>query len=382
MRKTLLRLHLAAGLAAGLVLLFMASTGILIAFAPQLAAWAESGSSRASSAAGAPALPPSALATHAAAALPPGKLVGLAFRNEPGAAVFAATGKAGGVWLDPATGAVLGESSRLRAWMAALEHWHRWMGEEKRGKWLTNASALLLIFLVPSGWLLWIPLRRSGWKRAFLPCPKPKSLAGSRNLHRTLGFWSGAALLIIGTTGAVMAYGWAEAGLYALAGDKAPPKRAGPTRAAQGEKAPAVWEAAAFDPLFAASVAKAPGWTTITLRPPRETGKPATAQIEEKGFLYFPRRSRLNADAVTGAPGKFEPWRDQSKGQRWRASITPLHTGRGFGWPGQSAAALAALSLLLLSWTGLKLGLNRLRRPKPAKSTQPPVPEHVAEGGR
>ena len=383
MRKTLFWFHFGAGLAAGLLLLFMACSGMLIAFAPQITAWAELVPSRAASPTEAAPLPPSTLATRAAEALPGGTLGGLAFQSEPRAAVFASAARGGGgIWLDPATGAVLGASSRARAWLADVEHWHRWMGESKRGKQFTHASALFLLFLVPTGWLLWIPRGRSAWKRAFLPNLRLKSYAGYRNLHTTFGFWSGAGLLIIGLTGAVMAYPWAERGLYGLAGDKAPPRRAedaGRRPGGKGPSAAANWNPTGLDSLWSDARRKAPDWKAITLRPPRETGKPATAQIEERGFASFPRRSRLSADPETGAPGKWEPWSAQGKGQRWRGAITPLHTGRGFGWPGQAAAALAAFSLAFVTWTGILLGIRRIRRPKLANSAQVQLVEQVAE---
>lgn len=363
MRKIFFWFHFGAGLAASLLFLFMACSGMLIAFAPQITAWAERGPSRAASSADAPGLPPSALATRASEALPGGPLGTLTFKRDPAAAVFASAAKGGkGIWLDPATGAVLGTSSRARAWLTDVEHWHRWMGESKRGKQLTHASTLFLLFLVPTGWLLWIPRGRAAWKRAFVPNLRLMSYAGYRNLHTTIGFWSGAGLVVIGLTGIIMAYPWAERGLYALAGEKAPARRAesaGPRPGRKPSASAPSWNPASLDSLWVDAHRKAPDWNAITLRPPLETGKPVMAQIEEKGFLSFPRRSRLSADAATGASGKFEAWSALTQGQRWRAAITPLHTGRGFGWAGQTAAGMAAFCLTLVSWTGILLGIKR-----------------------
>lgn len=151
-----------------------------------------------------------------------------------------------------------------------------------------------------------------------MPDLRLKSHAGYRNLQTTLGFWTGAGLLVIGVTGAVMAFPWAERGLYALAGEKAPARRAEGAGLRPSGKPPAA----------------APAWNPTAL-------------------------DSLWADAR----GKVPDWSAQSQGQRWRAAIS-------------------AFCLALVSWTAILLGIRRLGWPKRSKSTQVQVTELVAEAKR
>jgi uncharacterized iron-regulated membrane protein len=110
---------------------------------------------------------PDSLYVSAAAAFPGARIESIAFSADPKAAVQVGFAEGqGGVFLDPRSGAVLGKTSRLRDYFLTVEHWHRWMGEAKRGEFLTHAAALALAFMVLSGWCLWIP-RRKGSKAAW-----------------------------------------------------------------------------------------------------------------------------------------------------------------------------------------------------------------------
>jgi uncharacterized iron-regulated membrane protein len=369
-RKILFLTHLGAGLIAGAILFSMACSGVLMTFAPQLTSWAEHGASRARTPADAPPMPPGALMAKAREAFPDARLESLTLGSLPGTAALAGFGRSEkGAFLDPASGEVLGRTSGLRSAFLAIEHWHRWMGEEKRGKALTDASPLALLLLLSSGIRLWLPrrLNRASLKRAVLPDPELEGRAGYRNLHMSIGFWSGSLLLVIALTGAVMAYPWAERVLFAMAGSQAPARKENPPRKEGGEKAkpgkkpeaPAV-AAEALDSLWAMAGAKEPGWRTLTIRFPQKAGMPLAGALESPGFAEFTRRSRLSVDAASGALAKWEPYGGMDAGKKVRSWILPLHTGRGFGIPGQILAGWAALGLAGLVWTGMFLGVGRV----------------------
>jgi uncharacterized iron-regulated membrane protein len=172
-------------------------------------------------------------------------------------------------------------------------------------------------------------------------------------MHMTFGFWSGIFLLILGLSGSIMGYRWAEGLLFSIAGNGDGSRQGGDGKAEDG------FSVAALDSLMRGASEKAPDWRMVTIRLPRKSGAPATAMIEEPGWLEFPHRSRLAADPVSGALMEWEPYAKQSAGKKWRSWMMPLHTGRGFGIVGQCVAAFAAFSLALLVWTGLSLGLRR-----------------------
>jgi uncharacterized iron-regulated membrane protein len=412
-RKILFWSHLAAGFIAGAILLFMASTGMLLAFAPQLIEWSEGSVSKVEAAPGAVRLPPSRILEAAGSAFPEARFESLLLKADPTAAALIGFPKGeGGLYLDPYSGALSGKTSALRGFFRDVEHWHRWMGDSKRGEFLTHAAAPLLLFMVLSGWLLWIPRR---WNRTILraslvPDSGLRGKARDRNLHFTFGFWSGSLLLIISLTGSVMAYRWAEGLLFNLAGSEAPrppggkggegggrggfgaggigreglgkdgPGKEGSAgrEGREAQRGPAAFDPVAADSLFRAATEKAPEWKSILLRAPQRNGAPATAMIEEKGFMDFPRRSRLSADAGSGEIRKWEPYADQEPGRKLRSWMTPIHTGRGFGVAGQCLVALAAFSLALLVWTGIALGARRIKCRGALKPEPLPTPPTAA----
>ncbi len=128
------------------------------------------------------------------------------------------------LYVDPATGKVLGEASRsTRNFFSTVERIHRSLGSEMRsgrGRPITGACNLLFLFLVVSGFYLWFPkkwllqyIRPAIWFRGGL-----RGRAREWNWHNTIGFWSAIPLFFIVLTGVIMSYQWANNLLYQLTG--------------------------------------------------------------------------------------------------------------------------------------------------------------------
>ncbi len=71
-------------------------------------------------------------------------------------------------------------------------------------------------------------------------------------------------------------------------------------------------------------------------------------------------RSQLTVNARTAAVVKWEPYDQQSRGQKWRGWVRFGHTGELAGLPGQIAAGVACVGGAFLVYTGLALALRRL----------------------
>ncbi|HEY9284352.1 MAG TPA: PepSY-associated TM helix domain-containing protein, partial [Pyrinomonadaceae bacterium] len=137
LRKIIFWCHLSAGVLAGVVILVMSVTGVLLTYERQIIAWAD---------------------TRGYEVSPPG-----------GAApAEVGYGRDGAIFLNPYTGEVLGEGSRrTRAFFQTVTDWHRWLGAngERRawGRAVTGACNLAFLFIVASGFYLWWPRK---WTRA------------------------------------------------------------------------------------------------------------------------------------------------------------------------------------------------------------------------
>lgn len=385
-RKALFWAHLAAGLAAGVVILSMAVTGILMAYEPQLTAWAEQDRRKVAVPEGAVRRPLDRLLEKAVEETRKGRPSNMTIGSDPSASVAVSFGKAGGnLYLDPYTGSVLGGDSRLHAFLRGVEQWHRWFAVRDFGKPVTGAANLGFLFLVVSGLYLWFPRRpsRAAFKAVAVPGLKLKGRARDWNWHNAAGFWASALVLTTTLTGAIVSYRWASDLVHVLTGNEPPPRpkeegaRAGAgkdkqERGREGRRAEAA-PMASLDTVFAKAASKVPGWAAITLRLPQKPGGPLTAQIAMPGHAGKYARSLLTFDAATAEERKWEPFADQNLGRKLRAMVVPLHTGRVAGPLGQTLALLSAAAALLLTWTGFAMAWRRFTNPKP------PRPEHAPD---
>ncbi|HEX7150897.1 MAG TPA: PepSY-associated TM helix domain-containing protein [Thermoanaerobaculia bacterium] len=344
MRKTLFWIHLIFGALAGLVILAMSVTGVLLAFERQMVARAES-HLRAS---GSTHLPPSQL-------LPP-KATALTLRSDLTAPATVALGREKSLLVDPATGKSLGEgATSLKKFFHVVEDVHRWLAMKREpGKAITGASNLLFFFLVLTGVVLWWP-RKSAfvfWFRGGL-----KGKARDFNWHNVLGFWSAIPLLLIVFSGMAISYPWVTRLIYAVAGGQPPrqqqqqqPSRAkGPTGDLD-----AVWRAA--QPELARTM---PDWKSVTFRLPVPAKGEVSLTVDAGNGARPDKRATLIIDSQTQRITRWETYAAQEGGRKARAWLRWIHTGEAGGLPGQIVAAVASAAAVVLVWTGIALALRR-----------------------
>lgn len=390
-RKALFWVHLAVGLLAGGAIFSMAASGILLAFEPQLTAWAERDLRTVPVPADAIRQPLDALmakASEASPKEPKGRPSGVTVWSDPTASIAVSFGKEGGnLYLDPYSGAVLGKDSRMHDILYVVEEWHRWFAARDFGRPVTGAANLFFLFLVISGLYLWFPRRRNwaAFKAVTVPKLGPKGRARDWNWHNAAGFWASALVLTTTLTGAVISYRWAADLVFVLTGNEPPPrpKEEGPRAKAGKPDARKVGNRtssipmASIDTLFAKSSAKVPGWASVSLRLPQKPGAPLTAQISMPGYTGKYQRSQLTFDAASVEEKKWEPFAGQNLGRKLRAFVIPVHTGRAAGPLGQTLALLSSAAALLLVWTGVAMSWRRFFGKRPSKSEAQSIPRNT-----
>jgi uncharacterized iron-regulated membrane protein len=361
-RKTIFWLHLSAGLTAGVFILLMGVTGILLAYERQILAWQDGYAVQAPGGQLAKPLEeiaPRVIAAHAAPALS-----GIA--RESGAAqpyVFS-FGKEKQLFVDPYTGDVLGEGSpKLRGFFAWITGLHRWLAVSqeyrKVGTNITGTAALFFFFLVVSGLIVWWP-RRWTWhhlKRIVLFQPRLHGPARDWNWHNVLGFWCCIPLTFITLSGAVIAFEWANNLLFRLAGCEPPP-----AKSAGGGGSATQPIIAGLDRAWALAEKKTPAWHSISVRLPGRPGDAASFTISESHRGRPDLKSQLNVDLATGTEKVYETFEGYSRGRQWRLWARWLHTGEAGGLFGQTLALIAAGGAVFLVWTGFALAWRRFKR--------------------
>ena len=379
LRKILFWLHLTAGVTAGLVILLMSVTGVLLAFERQIVGYAERDLRAAASDASRAPLPLSQLIASASAAVPDAKPSNVIVRSDRFAPVTIAFGRERTVFVNPYTGAILGEgATRVRGFFEANKSLHRWLamkGESReRGKAITGAANLTFLFIVLSGLIIWIPRRRTrtAFRNAMFFRGGLRGRARDFSWHHVLGIWSFVPLVAIVFSAVVISYPWASRLVYRAFGST-PPKQQQPGNERTGGKL----DLALLDRLSTAARSEAdrvaPQWQSLSLRLPLSTKAPVSFALDEGNGARPDKRSQLMLDAKTASVVEHKTYASQEAGQQARAWLRWIHTGEAGGIVGQLVAMLASAAAVVLVYTGLALALRRfarLLRGAPAPSQQ------------
>lgn len=373
LRKTIFWLHLISGVAAGLVILMMSVTGVLLTYERQMLAAAQR-SHYTSPPPGSTRMSVDALLAAGKLAAPDLTPTSLTYEAESGAPVTLSAGRRGSVKLDPYTGNARPEAApRMSAFFDTMTGWHRWFnatGESRPlARAVTGASNLAFLFLIVSGLYLWLP-RVYRWvafkARLTFNRSYPNGKARDFNWHHVIGLWTGIPLAIVVATATVFSYGWASDLVYRLAGE-APPTR-GRSEPAAATEAPAYLAVAGpklgLDALLERATEMAGDeWRSITLNLPAEGARSVEFRVDNGNGGQPQHRHDFTLNAHNGALEDSRPFESQSPGQRARSIVRFLHTGEVLGLIGQTIAGLVSLTSVLMVWTGFALAYRRLIAP-------------------
>lgn len=367
-RKAFFWLHLTAGVAAGLVILLMSVTGVLLAFERQVVAFADRELRATAAEAARTPLPLSRIVAAAVAAAPDGKPSNVVVRSDRFAPVAVAFGRERTLFVNRYSGAVLGEgASGVRTFFEANKSLHRWLAMKaearERGKAVTGAANLVFLFIVLSGLVIWIPRRRSrgAFRNAMLFRRGLRGRARDFNWHHVLGIWAFLPLLAIVFSGVVISYPWATRLVYRAFGGT-PPKQQQPANERAGGKL----DLAALDRLWTAALHEtdrvAPRWQSLSARLPLSAKGPVAFALDEGNGARPDKRSQLMLDPRTARLVEQKTYAQQEGGQQARSWLRWIHTGEAGGIPGQLVAMFASAAAVLLVYTGLALALRRFAR--------------------
>jgi uncharacterized iron-regulated membrane protein len=386
LRSVLFWPHLIAGLTAGLVILVMSVTGVLLTYERQLIAWADSGYRSELPAQGAPRLPVDRLIERVRAARPDVSPASVTVGSAPDAPVVVAFEQRS-LFADAYTGRILGEGgTKVRAFMSGLRSWHRWLaaeGEQRAvARAVTGWANLIFALLALSGLYLWFP-RKWTWahiRSIVFFSRKATGMARDFNWHNVIGFWSALPLVIVVVSAIPISFPWANNAVYRAVGEEPPAGRGGGAggrggreggargtapgepsrRTADGTRERPVNGLALHD-LMARAERHANGWRTITLRLPASQNAPVVFAIDRGDGGQPHLRSTLTLDRATGAVVSDESFASQTLGRRIRSVMRFAHTGEVLGLPGQTVAGIVSAGAVVLVWTGFALAWRRFR---------------------
>jgi uncharacterized iron-regulated membrane protein len=394
LRKIIFWCHLPVGVTAGVVILIMCVTGVLLAYEKQITLWADTRDYQTA--------PPPASVRHlsvdtllASARNHRGAApVSIILRSNPAAPAEIGFGRESvPLFLNPYSGRVFGDGSqRVRSFFRSMNDWHRWLGAKgdnrNVARAITGACNLGFLFLVMSGFYLWWPrnwnlkyLRNVIWFRRGLP-----GKARDFNWHNVIGFWSAVPLFIVVLSAVVISYTWAGNLVYRIAGEAPPVARANQPAQNAGSNREANKEASApasFDTAWQRAEQQVGDWQSISLQLPASPAPQLTFNIDSGTGGQPQKRAQLVLDRASGEVVRWEPFSSYTRGRQLRSILRFAHTGEVLGVAGQTIAGVVSTGGAVLVFTGLALALRRfyawLKSRAKSKQTADAIPGGVPD---
>jgi uncharacterized iron-regulated membrane protein len=374
-RKALFWLHLGAGVAAGLVIILLASTGTILAFQRQIISWSDASAVH-------DGRPNAGASLSLDAALKqlvqqdqntPTELV---LRRSSYSPLEAKYGRERTVLLNPWTGVpIVSSSTSLREFFAWVVRLHRSLGlglQSQMGRGIIGAANLTFLFLFLSGIYLWIPktINSSAFKSRLLLVRGLKGNARDWNWHHVFGIWAILPLAFIVATGVLISYPWATNLLYRVTnspipsvggnGDGKPAQSNAGGNSLDKHAAHAALDTHGFDLWAEAAKRQIPEWKSITFSIPQTRDKTVTVAVDTSIGGQPEKITSLVIDRSSNAIVATKRFSDNSLGRRLRTWAVYVHTGAEFGLIGQILIAFGALSAIFMVWTGYALTARRL----------------------
>ncbi len=364
-RKTIFWIHLACGVSAGLIVLMMSVTGVILTYERQAQVW-EDRSYYAEPEAGQQMMTADQLIA-ASRNLEGFEATSLMLSSDPTAPAVLRQGRGQIQYLNPYSGEAYNpHSDSLSAFFSTVRGWHRWFNmtgdSRSSARVVTGAANLMFLFLVLSGIYLWLP-KIFAWStiraRVLFNATNSNASARDFNWHHVFGFWAAIPLVVIISTATVFNYSWANGLVYRLAGEE-PPIRGG--SASVEAAVPAPVSRVSYADLVNTAKTYSENWRTITLAIPAPEANSTSLTLDEGDGGQPQKRHVITLDVSDGEVIKWAPFTSQSAGAQARRWVRFLHTGEALGPTGQTIAGLASFAAILMVWTGLALALRRFLR--------------------
>ena len=346
-RGAILQVHRWSGLTVGLLLIFLAVTGLGLVFRPQLEPIVERRMLQAATCEA--RAPVDTVVARATAAHPGQPIEEVEMVASPRASIVVRFDDRYDVFVDPCAASVVAGRSHWGGVFGTLEQLHRfrflssWTGDVIGG----TAAAFLLVVFVAGGLTIWWPASRRALKSAFKLKWRLKGRAFELNLHRTTGIYVCVVLLAVASSALPLAFKPVRNAIFSAVGSPMPaPKPA-------GTKIGAGTQPASMEGIVERAKALVPGAADIVLTPPRKDGDAVEVFMVGPDEPHANARSYAWFDAATGKLLRFEPYASSSTGNKVHRFLSALHMGYIGGALGQMLLFLGVLGIPVLGYTGI-----------------------------
>lgn len=295
-------------------------------------------------------------------------VTGLTLPTTPGRAVVASVTRSQ-VYLDPVTGAVLGQRSNAvfnESLPRRLHRLHVSLLVQNGGSTVVALMTIAALLLTITGIIVWWEEKRwrvqwrASWKRVWF------------DLHHSLGVAASLVLLIVSASGLVIHYdGLAR---FIRSADTAP----APRSASQPPAAGAVGTIG-FDSVAHIARAALPEAQLVLISRPGAADQPIRASMRFPDDRTPGGRSRVTIDRYRGTVLALESTRAAGRGSRVTNVMRSVHTGDVYGAPTRAVWFLCALVLAWQALSGAAMWWN-MRGARAALARRAGVPASASPG--
>ncbi len=382
-RRALFWSHLTIGVAAGLLIMLMSVTGVMLGFERQMIAGID-GDPTVEPVVSIDRLPLDTLLARNGISRDAVSSIAVKRADDQPVLIRFRDRERASLSVDPWRGdsVTFAGESKGQAIFSGLRRWHRWVGNSG-GEWrarmkaATGAANLGFLLLVMSGIWLWWPkrltwssLRSVLWFRRGLS-PKARDF----NWHHTIGFWSAIPLFAVVASGVFISYDWPERWLDRALGS--PAERAAAMapdidaaslqrgsgageNAVEASEPPTRLLDAPLQQLASTAMIAYPDWKLVTVTVPDDMDSTTNVAVAE-GNTYRPDlRTTLVLSASDARVVEKRDYASLSTSRRIRSWVRFGHTGEVFGLFGQLITTIVTAGGAVLVWTGIALSWRRL----------------------
>lgn len=279
--------------------------------------------------------------------------------------------------IDPYTGEVKGWL-KTYSFFQTMRKLHRWLldapaqkGASSTGKLIVGISTLLMVIILISGLVIWVPRTRKALKNRL----KVSVSKGWRRFwydtHVTLGFYSFLFLLVMALTGLTWSFGWYRTAAYSLFGG-GQSRQTAPSASASGhdssgkknqegkERKSRQTNYIAWDQAWQELQTCYPEYKSITL-------SNGSAQIAPDPSASTRRNDIANFDPQNGKLTQLTRYEDIPRANKLKGWFYAFHTGSWGGTITKVLYFLTALTGGVLPLTGYWLWLKKRKNRQSGK---------------
>jgi uncharacterized iron-regulated membrane protein len=257
-------------------------------------------------------------------------------------------------FLNPYSGEVITFFNQKRAFFGTVLAIHRWLLIQPVGKTIMGISAIIFLFILLTGIILWWPknkkilqqrltLKWSGWKRI------------NHDLHVVIGFYSAIFLFVIALTGTAISFKWMSAPIFWLTGSESKPTEPPTSKYSSIEKV-------SFQQVYKTVSKTNPKAVFYNISAPKDSIGAYTINILPERPVHEKAMNQVFLDQYSGKEIATLKFDDRNAGQKVRSFYLPIHMGNIGGIPGKTLAFLVCLAGISFPVTGTIMWFNRIKK--------------------